>query len=134
VPLNLANQVPQLPGVYVIFSTQKDTIEDRIIDIGMAGLRKGQGLRGRIASAVAHSASENMADDIANGTLPDALQIVWINTDTQPEAKGLEEALITLFQNEFGRRPMYNGNGGHVANYGIYQPTYDALKLHIGQL
>uniref|UniRef100_UPI00059335B1 hypothetical protein n=1 Tax=Spirosoma panaciterrae TaxID=496058 RepID=UPI00059335B1 len=114
VPKGLTEQVPAAPGIYVIIQTGENKIETSIIDIGLAGLRDGngtskpKGLRGRIANTCAHSASEKIAEDIKGEKLSGQIKIIWLTTATELEAKELEAGLIKLFEREFGRRPQYN--------------------------
>jgi hypothetical protein len=131
VPRENKNNVPQSPGVYVIIRLDQSLVQDRILDIGMAGPRGGMGLRGRVASCVEHSAFQKIALAINENNMDGKLKLVWVTTDTGLLAKSLEESMLALFYREFARVPLYNGNGGKTANPDVFQADYDALKQHI---
>ena len=67
VPKSHGHAVPELPGVYVICLSGCTETAEAIVDIGECGPRPNsspRGLRGRLASGVAHSASELIAEEI----------------------------------------------------------------------
>jgi hypothetical protein len=92
VPRQFAKSVPETPGTYVIYRVGQAKICDTLIDIGEAGLRPNstpRGLRGRLATTVAHSASEKIAADINGGRLLNKLCVVWLERETKDGAKEL---------------------------------------------
>ena len=134
VPKSFASKVPKLPGVYVIIRADKTAVQERILDVGMAGPRNGKGLRGRIASCVAHSACQRIAEAISENVLTDTLKVIWLAADSDQRAKQLEGAILALFREEFSRLPLYNSNGGSTTHFEMYSPNYDALKQHVMSL
>ena len=135
VPAELARRVPETPGTYVIYHPDQANACDTIVDIGETGLRPNStphGLRGRLATAVAHSASEKIAGDINDGGLSDELRIVWLQRDSKEDAKELQDALVTLFRQECGRQPAYNTKTEHHLQPEAFDSIYLDLKRHIG--
>lgn len=137
VPRQFAKSVPETSGTYVIYCVGQVNACDAIIDIGEAGPRPNstpQGLRGRLATTVAHSASEKIAlDIIINGPLDD-LCVVWLERESKDDAKELQDALITLFRREFGRQPVYNIKWEQHPQPEAFESIYDSLKKQIGCL
>ena len=131
VPEEKKTAVPTKAGVYAICAgaSGKD-VSDFILDIGECGLRPSsrRGLRGRLASAVAHSASERIAKDIKNGKLRDALFVVWAEAASKQEAKEAQDALICLFRREFGRQPHYNRISEYSSRPDNYVALYERLR------
>jgi hypothetical protein len=134
VPKALERAVPERAGTYVIFRTGVCDASESVIDIGECGPRansKPCGLRGRLASNVAHSASERIASDITRGDLHDDLAVGWIEATSKTVAKEIQDALICLFRRDFGRQPKYNAKAEYCQQPERFQPTYDALKAVI---
>lgn len=102
-----------------------------IVDIGETGLRPNStshGLRGRLATTVAHSASEKIAAGINDGTVFDELRVTWLQRD----AKELQDALLTLFPQDCGRQPVYNRKTEHHMQPEVFESIYLDPKRHIG--
>lgn len=130
-PKEFACCVPEMPGTYAIYQKADTDFCNAVVDIGEAGPRAGsspKGLRGRLATGVAHSASETMAADIQRGDLVGDLMVVWIRTGSKRDAKQLQDALLTLFRNECGRQPKYNRRQERHPTPESYMPEYVALK------
>jgi hypothetical protein len=126
--------VPEVPGTYIIYRIGEAQPTEQIIDIGECGPRprsKPRGLRGRIASAVPHSASERMAEDIARGDLRGELRVVWRPSESKKDSKQAQDALITLFRREFARQPRYNCRREHSSHPESFEAAYLALKAFI---
>ena len=137
VPRELSKSVPETPGTYVIYRTGQSDTCDAILDIGEAGLRPNstpKGLRGRLATAVAHSASEKIAADINDDKLPNELCVVRFERRSKEDARELQNALISLFRQECGRQPRYNTKLEQHPEPEAFVPVYAALKTHIGCL
>ena len=135
IPPGFADQVPETPGAYVVYHPNRNNACDAILNIGETGLRPNsspQGLRGRLATTVAHSASENIANDLRSGTLDSEINIVWCQCASKATAKELQDALITLFRDEYGRQPKYNRKREHSIKAPAFQTIYSELKSHIG--
>ncbi len=127
--------VPTKAGVYAICAKGSGRdVSDLILDIGECGLRPSsrRGLRERLASAVAHSASERIAEDIKNGKLQDELFVVWAEAPSKIEAKEAQDALICLFRREFGKQPNYNRKLEDSAFPDNYVALYERLKTLVG--
>jgi len=134
VPKTLTESVPETPGTYVIYRAAQGDTCDVIIDIGETGPRpnsKPHGLRGRLATTVAHSASEKIARDTNGGKVGD-LRVVWSEAESKEAAKELQDALITLFRRECGRQPMYNTKHEDHLQPEAFESTYHDLKRQIG--
>jgi hypothetical protein len=128
-------RAPDVPGTYVIYRVGLASVCDAIVDVGETGQRPRsniQGLRGRLATSVAHSASEKIASDIRSGKLSDDLRVVWIEQESKAEAKELQDALISLFRQECGRQPGYNTKRESHPSPEQFESVYDTLKVHIG--
>jgi len=135
VPKRFAMRVPEAPGTYVICRIGQPNVCEGVLDIGEAGLRPDstpRGLRGRLATTVAHSASQKIAADIDDGGLPNELRVVWVRRQAKEDAKELQDALITLFSQECGRQPRYNTKLEQHAESEAYGTVYAALKARIG--
>ena len=135
VPRQFVKSVPETPGTYVIYRVGQTNICDAIVDIGEAGPRPNStphGLRGRLATTVAHSASEKIAAEITGGKLSDELRVVWLERESKDDAKELQDALITLFRQECGRQPVYNARSEHHPQPKAFESIYAALKKRIG--
>ena len=129
--------MPECAGTYVIFRTGVGDLSESIIDIGECGPRPNSnpcGLRGRLASTVAHSASERIATDIARGHLDGDLAVVWVESTSKAVAKEIQDALICLFRRDFGRQPKYNAKIEYCEQPERFQATYAALKAIIRDL
>lgn len=134
VPKKLAVSVPERPGTYAIYRIRQASVCDAVIDVGEAGPRSNstpKGLRGRLATTVAHAASEKIASDINGSRLPDELHVVWVERQSKEDARELQNALITLFHQECGRQPRYNIKLEHHPKAGAFLPLYTALKTRI---
>ena len=131
VPDAIAHQIPRTPAVYAIRNPlAPGAPAERIIDIGMAGLRRGKGVRGRLASAVAHSACERIATAHAQGVLQLPVEVsCWI-LNGEAAAKSLEAGLMTLFNTEFHRLPMFNHQPEPHEAPQAYEQIYQELKAH----
>jgi len=137
VPREFSKSVPETPGTYVIYRIGQANTCGAIIDIGEAGPRPNsapKGLRGRLASTVAHSASERIAADMNDGRLPNELCMVWVERRSKEDAKQLQNALISLFRQECGHQPRYNRKLEEHPEPEAFLPLYAALKRHIGCL
>ncbi len=137
VPREFSKSVPETPGTYVIYRVGQANTCDAVIDVGEAGLRPNstpKGLRGRLATAVAHTASQKMATDIRGGTLPNKLCVVWVERASKEDAKELQDALITLFREQCGRQPRYNTKLEQHPQPLAFVHVYAALKMHLGRL
>jgi len=137
VPKAFTSSVPETPGTYVIYCTGQSDLREAIIDIGETGPRARstpKGLRGRLATTVPHAASERMAVDIKGGILPNKLGVVWVERPSKENAKQLQDALVTLFREEYRRQPRYNAKLESHAEPESFVPIYAALKRHIGCL
>ncbi len=135
VPKAFTESVPETPGTYVIYCVAQGNTCDIIIDIGETGLRpnsKPHGLRGRLATTVAHSASEKIVRDIERGKVFGDLRVVWTETESKEAAKGLQDGLITLFRRECGRQPKYNTKHEEHLKPETFESIYDDLKRRIG--
>ena len=135
VPKKEQDAVPKRAGVYAICAkaSSKDT-RDLILDIGECGPRpsSGDGLRGRLASKVDHSASEKIAEDIRNGEIQDPLYVVWATAASKTEAKEAQDALICLFRREFGKQPKYNRETERSSSPDDHSRLYENLKSLAG--
>ncbi len=134
VPRSIERSVPESPGTYVIFRIGQGQISDSIVGIGECGPRLNStpcGLRGRLASNVAHSASERMARDIVQGALVGDLRIAWRRAKSKAEAKEVQDGLIALFRQDFGRQPIYNAKVEDSPNPEAVQAVYKELKVLI---
>ena len=128
---DLAHLVPQKPGVYAVLDVGKAELAEAILGIGECGIRPNSvphGLRGRLASNVAHSAAEKIADDLRTGALSGPLTVVWIETVSKESAKELQDALVTLFRSECGRQPRYNRRLEQHSNPDSFKAPYIQLK------
>ncbi len=137
VPPGFSSSVPQTPGTYVIYCTAQPDLCEAIIDIGEAGPRakaRPKGLRGRLATTVAHTASERMAADVQAGKLPNRLRVVWIERPSKEDAKELQDALISLFRTDCGRQPRHNKRLEQHPKPEAFLAICAALKRHIGGL
>ena len=135
VPEDKKAAVPTAAGVYAICAEGSgQDVSDLILDIGECGIRPSsrRGLRERLASAVAHSASERMAEDIKNGQLQDELFVVWAEAPSKKEAKEAQDALICLFRRAFGKQPNYNRKLEHSTCPDDYLTLYGRLKTLVG--
>lgn len=135
VPRESEETVPEKPGAYVIYDGSQKDLCKRIVDIGETGPRqnsKPHGLRGRLASTVAHSASQKMAEDIKTTKIADDLWIVWYWTESKKSAKDLQDALITLFRQECKRQPRYNTKWEEYSQPEKFESIYTDLKKQIG--
>ena len=104
-PEKVTNAVPDSSSAHVIYRVGQGNIGARILDIGETDPRSKStphGLRGRLASAVAHSASQKMAADISNGSVQSEMCVIWLETTSKSSAKELQDALLTLFRQEYG--------------------------------
>ena len=137
VPRAFTKSVPETPGTYVIYLINQAHTCDIVIDIGEAGPRANstpKGLRGRLATAVAHAASERMAAEIQAGELTNKLRVVYVERPSKEAAEELQDALVSLFRQECGRQPRYNARLEQHPAPGAFEPVYTALKTHIGCL
>lgn len=135
VPKAFTERVPETPGTYVIHRVAQGNACEIIIGIGETGLRpnsKPHGLRGRLATGVAHSASEKIARDIERGKAVGDLRVVWIETESKEAAKELQDGLITLFRRECERQPEYNAKYEEHLEPEVFESIYDDLKKRIG--
>lgn len=135
VPRAFTGSVPQTPGTYVIYRVAEGNACDIVIDIGETGLRPKSiphGLRGRLATTVAHSASEKIACDIKGGKAFGDLRVVWRKRESKEAAKELQDGLITLFRRECGRQPEYNAKHEEHLRPEEFISIYDDLKRRIG--
>ena len=135
VPKAFTESVPETPGTYVIHRVAQGNACDIIIDIGETGPRpksKPHGLRGRLATTVAHSASKKIARDIKGGKVFGDLRVVWTETESKEAAKELQDGLITLFRRECGRQPEYNAKREKHLQPEAFESIYDDLKRQIG--
>jgi len=135
VPSDLELTVPEVPGAYAIYRQAHVDVCGTILDIGECGPRpksKPHGLRGRLASGVAHSASEQMALDIRRGHIRNDLRVVWVEAETKKRAKEIQDALITLFRRECGEQPKYNTKPENHSNPESFVLIYAALKVAAG--
>jgi hypothetical protein len=135
VPKASTETVPDTPGTYVIYRVAQGSTCDIIIDIGETGLRpnsKPHGLRGRLATTVDHSASEEIACDIKGGKVVGDLRVVWTEMESKEAAKELQDGLITLFRRECGRQPEYNAKYEEHLRPEVFESVYDDLKRRIG--
>lgn len=137
VPRALGHAVPEVPGAYLIYRLgHADTLET-ILDIGECGLRpnsKPHGLRGRLASEVAHSASARIAHDVVRGHLRGDLHVMWCEATSKESAKEVQDALISLFVRECGCRPRYNSKREHHARPDSFLAMYRQAKVLAGCL
>lgn len=136
VPPHLTHVVPETPGTYAILRIGTAEIFDAILDIGECGPRANStphGLRGRLASDVPHSASKNIADDLRNGILVGPLSVVWVEMFSKDSAKDLQDALITLFRDEYGKQPRYNRKRENHSNPVPFIGVYQQLKTLTGR-
>jgi hypothetical protein len=104
-PEKVTNAVPESSSAHVIYRVGQGNIGTHILAIGETGPRSNatpHGLRGRLASAVAHSASQEMAADISNGNVQGEMCVIWFETTSKSSAKELQDALLTLFRQEYG--------------------------------
>jgi len=136
VPEECKHDVPEKPGVYAIYNASEppEQIISRLVDIGECGFRPKSthhGLKGRLATGVAHSASKKMARDIQAKLLSPNLRVVWYKAESKAEAKDMQDALIVLFSQEFGKQPRYNTKRERHDNPEIYKTIFDALKESI---
>jgi hypothetical protein len=137
VPRGFSKSVPETPGTYVVYRIGQANPCEAIIDIGEAGPRARstpKGLRGRLATAVAHAASKKIAADVGDGRLRDELRVVWVERQSKEDAKELQDALISLFRQECGRQPRYNTRVEKHPHPELFAPAYADLKRHIGCL
>jgi hypothetical protein len=137
VPAQHGHVVPETPGTYVIYRASGANPGDAIVDIGEAGPRsdsKPHGLRGRLASSVAHSASERIAADLALGAHATGLCVVWIRTQSKEEAKHLQDGLLTLFRQQWGHQPPYNRKLEYCEQPQLFQQVYLDLMAHVASL
>lgn len=135
VPKAFSECVPETPGTYVIHRVAQGNACNIIIDIGETGPRpksKPHGLRGRLATTVAHSASEKIACDVKGGKVFGDLRVVWTETESKEAAKELQDGLITLFRRECGRQPEYNAKYEEHLRPEVFESIYDDLKRWIG--
>ena len=135
VPKEKQASVPRGAGVYAICAEGAGKgMSDSILDIGECGPRpsSGRGLSERLASAVAHSASERIAKDITNGELREGLYVVWALARSKEEAEDAQDALICLFRREFGGRPKYNRKAKNPRHPDRYTLLYENLKTLVG--
>lgn len=138
VPKERKSAVPRGAGVYAICAEGTgQSVSDLILDIGECGPRpspsSGRGLQERLASAVAHSASERIARDVKNGKLQDALFVVWSQATSKEEAKKAQDALICLFKREFGKQPKYNTKLEDSSCLDKYVILYERLKALVNE-
>ena len=137
VPKEAEGNVPEKPGSYIIYDKSQSDLCKRIIDIGETGPRpnsKPHGLRGRLASTVAHSASQKMAQDIQAGKIAINLWVIWYWTESKELAKELQDALITLFRREYKRQPQYNIKWEEHLQPEAFESIYIDLKRRLGSL
>jgi len=135
VPEALGNTVPEVPGTYAICRIGQAETFEIILDIGECGPRpnsRPHGLRGRLAAVVAHSASEQIARDLQNGSLQGNLCVVWFETESKGPAKEIQDALISLFRRDCGKQPRYNTKHEWHAHPDNFRPIYLELKVLTG--
>jgi hypothetical protein len=135
VPKAFGSAVPEAPGTYVIYCLGQTSAGDAILDIGECGPRprsKPHGLRGRLASNVPHSASEQIALDIFSGNLRGGLGVVWFEAESKPVAKDAQDALVSIFRREFGKQPRYNRKWEHHHQPDNFEQAYRELKALVG--
>lgn len=135
VPKDVTLDVPELPGVYAICRVGAGGVFEAILDIGECGLRprsSPRGLRGRLASGVAHSASERIAADVSCGRLQGGLHVVWLEAESKEFAKEVQDALLTLFVRECGMQPKYNEKPEHHKSPERFESIYHQLKAVAG--
>jgi hypothetical protein len=135
VPKEFETLVPESSGAYVIYRMGDGLIGDLILDIGETGQRPRStphGLRGRLATTVPHSASERIALDIARGKIRYSLWVIWFETESKSSARSLQDALITLFREEYGRQPEYNTKAEVHHQPHMYIKVFSALKRKVG--
>lgn len=131
IPKSSEESVPECSGTYVIFQVNSIGPAASVLDIGECGPRpnsKPGGLRGRLATSVAHSSSERIAIDLAAGQLRDRIYVVWTECASKDEAKTTQDALLVLFRREFGRQPKYNAKTEHCSEPDRFKSTYASLK------
>ena len=132
VPNRLTLTVPEAPGAYAIYHLGQAGVFETILDFGECGLRpnsKPHGLRGRLASNAAHSASARIALDLARGRLQGDLRVVWLEAETKELAKEIQDGLLSLFRRECGRQPRYNSKVEHHPCPGLFESVYSDLKV-----
>lgn len=135
VPKDKKAAVPKKAGVYAICRESSGRgVGDLILDIGECGPRpaSGGGLRGRLASAVDHSAAQRIAEDLTNGKLQGMLFVVWAVAASKEEAEEAQDALLCLFEREFGRQPKYNRKPEYSHRPEAHGTLYDNLKILVG--
>ena len=135
VPKAFEHAVPEMPGIYVIYRLGQNNATEAILDIGECGPRPNssrKGLRGRLASGVAHSASERIAQDVLSGVLTDDLFVVWREAESKNLAKDTQDALISLFRRDYGRQPRYNTKLEYHAHPEIFESIYTEVMALIG--
>ena len=136
VPKSCEETVPECPAAYVIFEADSGDAGVSVLDIGECGPRprsKPGGLRGRLATNVAHSSSERIALDLSNGRtgLRNRLYVIWTKCGSKETAKTTQDALLVLFKSEFGRQPKYNAKIEYCSDADRFKSTYEVLKESI---
>ena len=137
VPPSIERVMPETPGAYAIFRAGISRTIDAILDIGECGPRprsSPHGLRGRLATSVAHSASERIARDLQTGVLTGTLHVAWLSASSKQSAKEIQDALITLFVQDCGTQPLYNNKLERHARPEPFNPDYQCLKRLAGCL
>ncbi len=135
VPKALEDGVPQTSGVYAIFRVGQTGALETILDIGECGPQpksSPHGLRGRLATSVAHSASQRMAVDIGVGKLSGELRVVWFEAESKSLAKDAQDALASLFKREYGRQPEYNAKREDHPAPRTFEAVFEELKVLAG--
>ena len=118
-------------GTYAIFRIGIGTFDALLLDIGECGPRvnsKPRGLRGRLATTVAHSSSQRLAIDVVSRVLPEPLYVVWTECTSKEHAKSMQDALLVLFKREFGHQPKYNTKVERCAEPDQFGASYESLK------
>ncbi|WP_345271016.1 hypothetical protein [Nibrella viscosa] len=135
VPQEAEALVTENPGAYAIVHPENILFEEKLLYFGMAGPRPRaliHGLRGRLATNCPHHASQNMAQNVLLGNLPQNLVLYYYETVTRQEALILESALINLYIQEFGVLPQENTQQPHIDFGEEYIAIYDEIRGLLG--
>lgn len=135
VPKAFEHLVPQTPGTYAIFCVGQIDALKSILDIGECGPRlksPPHGLRGRLATGVAHSASQRIAADMGVGRLSNDLRVVWFEAESKGVAKDAQDALVSLFRRDYGKQPKYNLKPEDHSKAAVFEAMFRELKTLTG--